>query len=474
MGKNPESTHFVTVGMSPQLVRNLWNRIAESGGFTFSHIAHPSFDQTTWDCSSRSPVVFFRENGAPETLPPVDHELLASLEADDVPSIHNMILSDRFISKLRYQDALSYATFLVQRLIVLYRQLRPSAIVGGFDSLHGSLGYAVAKREGILWTALYFNPLPSGLFAVCSSLSPASMLIFEPARAETMLGLAAHVLGEFESRKIHAAAYIPPRLFSPAFIVKQIPIQLKTLSWVIRRRKRKNFLQFTDASNTYSVTEMVREALRLRSNLWRLPTNRLINRPIGERFAFFGLHMQPESSIDVWAHFFSNQVRVIEYISRSLPPTHSLLVKLHKSDVPNYSRSFIAQLERLPSVHVVSPYADTYAFINNADIIFAIQGTIGLEGALLGKPVIMFGDSPVKVFPSASTVGNIVDLPKLVREKLQEPKPERQRIIEAYARYLAPMYPGSSNDWLLRPSDAEIEGYVHLFHLFDRMVGEDL
>ena len=41
---------------------------------------------------------------------------------------------------------------------------------------------------------------------------------------------------------------------------------------------------------------------------------------------------------------FSNQMRVIGLLSRSMPPTHTLLVKLHKSDVGNYSRE---QLEMM-------------------------------------------------------------------------------------------------------------------------------
>jgi hypothetical protein len=175
--------------------------------------------------------------------------------------------------------------------------------------------------------------------------------------------------------------------------------------------------------------------------------------------------MQPESSIDVFAHFFSNQVRVIELMARSLPPTHALLVKLHKSDVPNYSSDYLAKLAKFPGLRIVAPYANALDFIRNADLIFAIQGTIGLEAALLGKPVIMFGDSPAKVFPSVATFGKAGDLPVLVREKLAAPQAGREEILDALAEFLAPFYPASANDWGKRPSDAQIDGYVHLFAL---------
>jgi capsule polysaccharide export protein KpsC/LpsZ len=199
--------------------------------------------------------------------------------------------------------------------------------------------------------------------------------------------------------------------------------------------------------------------------LWLLNRRALLRQPPKRRFAFFGLHMQPESSIDVFAHFFSHQERVIELITRSLPPTHTLFVKLHKSDTPNYSSASLARYSRFPGVELVSAHADTFEFISRADLVFSIQGTIGLEAALLGKPVIMFGDSPTKLFPSVSTIGKSVDLPALIRQKLAESPPSRSDIIAAFAAYLAPFYPASQNDWSIRPTDAQIDDFVKLFEL---------
>jgi hypothetical protein len=179
--------------------------------------------------------------------------------------------------------------------------------------------------------------------------------------------------------------------------------------------------------------------------------------------------MQPESSIDVFAHFFSNQYRVVELIARSLPPTHTLLVKLHKSDALNYSHAKLAPYAALPGVQLVSPFADSYEFIRRADLVFAIQGTIALEAALLGKPLILFGDSPVKVFPNAETVGRVTDLPLLVRQKLaQTQPPARSKLIDALAQFLAPFYPASHNDWSRIPTAVEITDYVRLFETLAR------
>jgi hypothetical protein len=465
--------HIVTVGMSPSLVRDLWDRIQLKVDDRISHIAHPTFNSDSWGAVNPVRDVSFFRDDLRMKMPLPDRELLASLEIADVPTIHNMILSDHIVSKLPYEEALVYATFLVRQLMAFYGAMKPTVVIGGFDALHGGLGLAVARFMGIPWFTFIFNSLPSHHVALCSNLSPASQIMLEPRRAERIRSESEQLLKKFESRKIEAVAYIPPKVLSAAFIVKRIPGQFSALLRVLRRRTLKDAFKYTDHSNSYSVSGLFREAIRLRMNILRMPNRDLLSVPPGERYAFFGLHVQPESSIDVFAHFYSNQLHVVELIARSLPPTHTLLVKLHKSDVPNYSRALLAKFSKIPSVRLVSAFADTFEFIKRADIVFSIQGTIGLEGALLGKPVIMLGDSPTKIFPSVSTLGRDPDLPVLVREKLGEVRPSRTAIIEAFAAYLAPYYPASGNDWTIRPTEDEIEGFVHLFALLENYLRSD-
>jgi hypothetical protein len=457
--------HLVTVASNPLLVRILWDRIAASGEFRMSHIAHPSYDCGTWPQNLRdNDVHFFRED-IRLPIPPADLDFLASLEQGPVPTIRNMIMSDRLAAKLPYPEVIAYASFLAKRLVTLYQATGPDLIIGNFDGLHSSLGFAVANRLRIPWFVLLFSPLQGGEAAFCAELSPASCVNFDGRRALELYPKAEALLSEFEDRKLTAVAYIPPKLFSAAFIARQIPAQFASIVRVLRRQRLRRFLRFTDFPQSYSIGSLVGEALRARKNLWSLNRRSLLDRPPRRRFVFFGLHMQPESSIDVFAHFFSNQERVIELLSRSVPPTHSILVKLHKSDTPNYSADRLARLARFPGVELVSPHADAIEFIKGAELVFAIQGTIGLEGALLGKPVIMFGDSPVKVFPSVSTVGKTIELPQLVRSKLAEHPPDRSQIIAGFAEYLAPFYPASGNDWNCRPTDAQIADYVRLIQL---------
>jgi hypothetical protein len=141
------------------------------------------------------------------------------------------------------------------------------------------------------------------------------------------------------------------------------------------------------------------------------------------------------------------------------------MVKIHKSDTSSYSRAQLLKIERLPGVKLVKPFADTRRFIERADLVVAIQGTIGMEAALLGVPVIMLGDSPVKLFPSASPVGDIQDLPELIRRKIAEPRPSRRQIIDAYSRFLLPFEPATHNDWTEEKGEMDIQRVAALVEL---------
>jgi hypothetical protein len=456
---------ILTNGMDLRLVRSLWNRVVARADLRIAHLLHPTYDRGSWDAAATSSGVYFVREDLREPMPAPDRALLESLERDDLPTIHNMILSDRVVSLLPYEEALSYATLLARRFLVLFNEIRPAAIVGGFDGLHASVALAVARQIGVPWYAMNFTTIPRGMVSCCDNLSPASAVVLEPDRHERLHVSADELLGEFERGGARAPAYLPPRLLDLAVVLRQLPSQLRSLRQVVKRRGAARYRKFTDYRNSYTFSGLFREAFRLRRNLWRLRAQTLVERPPDEPFAFFGLHMQPESTIDVFAHFFSNQVRVIEIMSRALPPTRKLLVKLHKSDAPNYSEAYLARLRRFPGVQVVAPNANALEFVRKADLVFAIQGTIALEAALLGKPVIVFGDSPVKGFPSVATLGRTVDLPKLVRTKLAEPCPPRTAIVAALARYLAPFYPASHNDWNVPPTDAEIDAYVRFFRV---------
>jgi len=454
--------HVVTVGWPQMLIEELCADIAARSDARFSHIVHPRHTASDWPGKPDPDVIRFFRTSQSENLPPADPEFLASLEQTGVPTVHNTILGDSVVCRLNYGEAQKYATFVARRLFDLYRTMQPSVVIGGFDSVHNGLALAVARRMGIPWFAMHFSVIPPGLACFCDRMSPAARIQFAPRPRSELQALAESSLRKFEERKIQAAAYIaPPRSFARA--VSRFPARVAALFGTLRRGRDRKFARFVEVRTRYDAAAALRQVWRSYRAHAALAGANTVATPPSTPYVLFGLHMQPESSIDVWAPFFSNQLWVIELLSRSIPPTHKLLVKIHKSDVSNYSRALLNRMRSFPGVGLVRPFVDSRSFIERADLVVAIQGTMGLEAALLGKPVIMLGDSPVTLFPGASRIGDIQDLPALIRRKLLEPAPTRPEIVQAYASYLAPFSPASTNDWTRKIDEQEIAGYVRLF-----------
>lgn len=456
---------FLTVGWDRGLVERLWSGIGADLKIRASHLLHPRLSPQ--ECPGVAPggdVHFFRAAQSSPPMPAPDRALLASIEGEDVPTIHNMILGDRVVSKLPHDEALSYATYLAMRLSEVYESTRPDAIISGFDGLHAGISLGVARRMGIPWFVMHFSVIPAGLACFCDRLSPAARVPLSPAPDRDALRAQAQVVLErFEARELRAPAYLAPPLRPVVDTIRRLPARVAAVRRIRRSSTEQDYLRYTDVPARYSLaaaTALIRNSARAHRITASLDA---LDEPPAARFVLFGLHRQPESSTDVWAPFFSNQLWVIELLSRSIPATHRLLVKVHKSDAANYSAAQFDRMRSLPGVQLVRPFADARRFIERADLVVAIQGTMGLEAALLGKPVIMLGDSPVTRFPSATGIGPLIDLPSLIRRKLADPPPGRGEIIEAFADYLSPFRPASHNDWNSAGDPGEPARFAGLF-----------
>lgn len=456
--------HIVSIGWNGTLIEGMLDRVEANSDIRFSHIIVADRDLESLTGDRKRSDIFRLATFQKGELSPGDPAFLASLEVPGVPTIHSMIMGDRVLKHVPYDEALAYATFVACGLVDRIGTLYPSAVLGGFDGIHSALGLAVARRLGIPWFAMTFTSIPPGLTAFCTGLTPDTAVQVEDPNEPALRELAQTSQLAFERRETTVPAYRSAN--SVRLVAKRLPTHVRTLASSVRRM----FTSRLDHYSEYSVARLCRDYVRKRKNLVRLPRAWFYNEPPATPFVYFGLHMQPESSIDVWAPFFSDQFAVIEMLARSIPPSHQLLVKLHHSDADNYSRTQLDRIRRLPGVKLVSPFASSRPFVDAAALIVAIQGTVALEAALVGKPVLKFGASRMLLLPSVTRVGALTDIPRQIREKLSEPPPDREQIIQGYMSYLRPFAAGCYSNWDVAISDDSIRNLVRLFGALQRYV----
>lgn len=108
------------------------------------------------------------------------------------------------------------------------------------------------------------------------------------------------------------------------------------------------------------------------------------------RVAFYGLHVQPENSIDVLGAYVSDQLKLIKDIRRSLPFDTTLVVKEHPNFLGMKSPAFFRDLRKIPNVRLIRHDIPTFDLYDRVDLVLTVSGTSAYEAGMLGLPAITF------------------------------------------------------------------------------------
>ncbi len=200
------------------------------------------------------------------------------------------------------------------------------------------------------------------------------------------------------------------------------PVQLMR---AVRNRLVRGHVTEQDHLTHHSLSERLTRLMRRTINSWYLRRVMKYDRlsEIKGRVAVFGLHVQPEASIDVRGSYFSDQLKLIKDIRRSLPFNMTLIVKEHPNFLGGRGRRFFRQLRQLPNVAIVKHDVSAFILYEKADIVFTVSGTTAYEAGMLGIPAVTF--SPM-FFGELSSVRYCADITRL--------KPLVERLLKEFER----------------------------------------
>ena len=118
-------------------------------------------------------------------------------------------------------------------------------------------------------------------------------------------------------------------------------------------------------------------------------------------YAFFPLHTEPEVTMLVYSKTCLNQIEVARLISHNLPVGMKLVVKEHPWAVGKRPISYYKKLLEIPNILLADSSLKSRDLVSDARIITVIAGSIGFEGLMLKKPVIVLGKAPYNFLPSS-------------------------------------------------------------------------
>ena len=139
---------------------------------------------------------------------------------------------------------------------------------------------------------------------------------------------------------------------------------------------------------------------------------------ISGRVAYFPIHVQPESSIDVMGSYFSEQLKLIKDIRRALPFDTTLVVKEHPDLFWVNPMRLLRAIQRIPGVAMIKYDVPLPELLRRADLVLTVSGTTAYEAGLLGVPAITFCPMFFSGLSSVATCTNIVELKGLIHQLL--------------------------------------------------------
>ena len=114
--------------------------------------------------------------------------------------------------------------------------------------------------------------------------------------------------------------------------------------------------------------------------------------PINNKYIYFPLHFQPESSTSPQGDIYVDQYLAILTLSKALPEGITILVKEHpKQAIWRRSDGFYSILRKLDNVKFISKKENSHTLIYNSIAVATITGTAGWEAIFNKIPVFAFG-----------------------------------------------------------------------------------
>lgn len=160
-----------------------------------------------------------------------------------------------------------------------------------------------------------------------------------------------------------------------------------TLGYLYRWKHRDQF------APSYFYSSMVKYLWRGYVDMKKMlpPRTKRLSEVKGRRIVYFPLHTEPEMSLHWMSPEYFDQLWAIASLARDLPADAVLAVKETVYGVGRRPRDFYDQILRLRNTAMIDMFELGLDVVKAANVVVTISGTAGLEAAILGKPVILFG-----------------------------------------------------------------------------------
>lgn len=156
----------------------------------------------------------------------------------------------------------------------------------------------------------------------------------------------------------------------------------------------------------------------------------------------YPLHYEPEASLSYLSEFFSNQVSLIENISKCLNQNQVLVVKEHPAQPGMLlTKKYQNLLKTVSNLYYLPNTVLSFDVIKKSELIITLTSHLGWESLILGKPVYLLGKMFYDKHPQVNKFTSWEELRSAIRNKKYK-HPEKQSTIKYIAQLIEISYEG--------------------------------
>mgnify|MGYP003609351421 CR=1 FL=1 len=137
-----------------------------------------------------------------------------------------------------------------------------------------------------------------------------------------------------------------------------------------------------------------------------------------KKYFVYPLHFHPEAATLIQGRWFNDQKNIIEMISKALPADYLLIVKEHKVSIGRRHKLFYEEINKFHNVYFTSEKTEVYPLIQNSSGIVTISSSMGLEGVMLNKCVITFGDIHYNILSQVIKARDIAKMKSYINQAI--------------------------------------------------------
>ena len=353
-----------------------------------------------------------------------------------------------------YEKSLEMANQLQQFFDYLFEKEKPDIVIGEPPAgLFGLAAYYFCQKNNIVFCGLAESRFPERIDIYDTYWTSSKyQKDFKELKKEDFLpgetGFAKDFIKNFVSHKtMYSSYYVVKVRFSLPEFIKHYGVRLSELKKVFwqylsNRKSFKNFDYESEAILRRSFKAPLRIIMKnikipFQKNIFDTPSSK-------DTYFFFPMQYEPEASTLVLASYYSNQLATIKNVAITLPFPYKLYVKEHPGSIGARTSTLYREIKKIPNAVLLSSENSTPEIIANSAGVITMTSTVGMEAALVSKPVYVLGNVFYSYHPSCRKVINFQDLKDKIKEDLKNSiehnhlEDDNMRFIISYARSSIP------------------------------------